>query len=100
MPPSRFGLGSTLRKSQISANELFFLLFEQHEIKSGSVGVLFRSFFDDSADGLREKFVIAGSLLGKHKSWSQFNREWRKALHQYPQIRWFHTKEWRSLTGE
>jgi hypothetical protein len=62
--------------------------------------MLYKMFFDDTADGAQDKYVIAAGLMGPWNVWRGFNREWKKALSAAPSIRWFHSKEWRSLTGE
>lgn len=62
--------------------------------------MLTRVFIDDSADGPRKKFVLAAGLLGTHRQWSKFNKQWKAALRISPVIHHWHSKEWRSLSGE
>jgi len=83
----------------IPAKEVFSTFFEPGERK-GWVAVLYRTFLDDSADGKQEKYILAAGLIGRQKQWNDFGGKWKRALKEPPAIRWFHSKEWRSLTGE
>ena len=65
-----------------------------------SVALLYRAFFDDSSDGLQQKYVIAAGLVGRHAVWTKFQKDWKRVLHEQPRIEWFHTREWKSLSGE
>jgi hypothetical protein len=72
------------------------LLSEQQ----GIIAMLYKTFIDDTADRTQQQYVIAAGLMGGWDVWKKFNRDWRKVLRAKPTIRWFHSKEWRSLTGE
>src|ERR1700722_260969 len=82
----------------ISADQMFSILFEDGA--HGGIAVLYKMYFDDTADGRQEKYVIAAGLMGQWGVWKKFNIDWRKALRASPKIEWFHSKEWRSLSGE
>jgi hypothetical protein len=86
-------------ESGISASEVFSVFFRPED-RARSVAVLYRLYFDDSADGSRQKYVIAGGLLGSYSTWRAFEEKWKKALREEPRIQHFHTKEWKPLTGE
>ena len=62
--------------------------------------MLFKMFIDDTADQKQEQYVIAAGLMGYWDEWKKFNREWKQVLKANPKIDYFHSKEWRSLTGE
>lgn len=62
--------------------------------------MLYRFYFDDTADEKQEKYVVAAGLLGRHKTWTKFHDEWKKVLRFAPSIKFFHSKEWRGLDGE
>jgi hypothetical protein len=62
--------------------------------------VLYRVFFDDTADGKAEKYVVAAGLLGRYKSWRAFGDRWKAVLRRPPSIKYFHSKEWRGLQDE
>ena len=55
---------------------------------------------DDSGDEHKAVFIIAGCLVGNKVEWSEFNKAWRKELHQFPRIKHFHQKEYASRNGE
>jgi Protein of unknown function (DUF3800) len=61
---------------------------------------LWKVFIDDSADQHREKYVVAGALIGNLKTWQQFQRKWNRTLRDHPRINYFHGKELRTLKGE
>jgi len=50
---------------------VFSLFFEPGESK-GNIPVLYRMFFDDTADGKAEKYVVAAGLLGRYRDWRAF----------------------------
>jgi Protein of unknown function (DUF3800) len=83
----------------ISAREVFSVFYGD-DIRSGGVAVLFRAWFDDSKDGNAERYTLAGGLIGNIKAWRDFEKKWKAVLYAEPRIEWFHTKEWRSLTGQ
>lgn len=87
-------LGRNGRECSVEVAELFGLR------KRDFILHLWKAFVDDSADEKREKFVVAGCLFGAKASWSAFNKEWRKALHEDPRIEHFHGKELRRLEGQ
>jgi hypothetical protein len=62
--------------------------------------MLYRVFLDDSADGKQEQFMLAAGLIGRQKQWNDFRKPWKAALAIPPAIKYFHSKEWRSLDGE
>jgi len=83
----------------ISAREVFSTFFEPGECR-GWIAVLYRVWLDDSADGKQEQFILAAGLIGRQKQWNDFSKRWKAVLREPPRIQWFHSKEWRSLTGE
>jgi hypothetical protein len=83
----------------ISTREVFSLFWESGE-KQGSVAVLFRTWFDETYDGKREKYAVAGGLVGRHGLWANFSQKWKAVLHEKPRINHFHMKELRGLDGE
>jgi Protein of unknown function (DUF3800) len=83
----------------IPPSEVFSLFYEPGERK-GSVAVLYRFYFDDTADQKQQKYVVAAGLLGRVKTWTKFHNEWKKVLRVAPSIEFFHSKEWRGLDGE
>ena len=85
-----------MRLSQISADDLFFLLgLEDNDSMANLWGVA----LDDSGDE-RKTFIIAGSLMGNKADWNDFNKAWRKVLRAEPSIEYFHQTEYASHTGE
>jgi hypothetical protein len=68
--------------------------------KRDFIAHLWKAFVDDSADQHRRQFVVAGALFGIKSGWSNFNKQWRKALHENPRIEYFHGSELRRLDGE
>ena len=59
-----------------------------------------RVFIDDSADGQRKQFVIAGALIGRKDEWHTFTKKWRKVLHARPVSNTSIKKISSSLRGE
>jgi len=55
---------------------------------------------DDSGDGCKAVFIIAGCLVGNKADWKSFNKSWRKQLRAEPRIEYFHQKELASMDGE
>jgi hypothetical protein len=78
---------------------VFSLLFHEDDLASRVV-VLARAYIDDSADGTRQKYVIATAVIGNLGQWRRLDRKWKAVLRADPGIAYFHSKEWRSLTGE
>jgi hypothetical protein len=87
-------------QTSLGALDISRTVFDWGEIGRGRLALLTRVFIDDSADQRKEKFVLAAGLLGTHGEWSRFNKQWKATLHQSPAIRYWHSKEWRSLSGE
>lgn len=85
--------------SSISAPEVFSAFFRAGD-RNGRVAVLFRLWFDDSKDERSEKYALAGGLIGGGKDWREFEKKWKACLKSGPSIKWFHSKEYRSLSGE
>ena len=92
------GINSSLRQPLRECSVELAALFGMRQ--GDFIVHLWKAFLDDSADEKREKFVVAGCLFGAKTSWSAFNKEWRKALHDAPRIEYFHGKELRQLDGE
>lgn len=61
---------------------------------------LWRISLDDSGDGCKAVFIIAGCLVGNKDAWNDFNKSWRKTLQQPPRIEYFHQKEYAARSGE
>ena len=86
---------------EIGAEEVFSIFYDPSEPEDGCVGTMrLREFIDDSKDGQQKKYVIAAGLLGPEDVWGEFKKEWKRVLSTPPRIEYFHSKEWRSLTGE
>jgi len=60
---------------------------------------LWTVYIDDSADGKKAKYVVAGCLVGNKEKWSKFFKEWRKVLHAEPAIKHYHGKDLKGLKG-
>lgn len=54
---------------------------------------------DDSCDGMRNKYICAGSLIGNKESWNKFNKNWRAVLNRHPSLMYFHGKDLPWLKG-
>jgi len=63
------------------------------------LAMLYRTFIDDSADERKQIVMVAGALMGTHKQWGAFSREWRRRLSK-DRLKYFRSTEYRSLTGE
>lgn len=59
-----------------------------------------RAYIDDSADGTRQKYVIATAVVGNLRQWRELDKQWKGILKTKPQIKYFHSKEWCRLLGE
>jgi hypothetical protein len=59
-----------------------------------------RVALDDSGDGTRKDFLLAGSLFGNKSAWNSFNKSWRACLRAVPSIDYFHQKELTGLNGQ
>jgi hypothetical protein len=66
----------------------------------GSMAHEWKAFLDDSGDARKQKFLVVGSVLGDKAAWNDFNKAWRRTLHEPPRIEHFHYKEFISLRGE
>lgn len=88
-----------ISRASISAQEVFSAFFRPGD-RNGSAAVLYRLWFDDSKDARSEKYALAGGLIGGGREWRRFEKGWKECLKSSPSIKWFHSKEWRSLTGE
>lgn len=66
----------------------------------GIMANLWRVGLDDSDDGRRKVFIVAGALFGNKSAWNKFHKAWRDCLKTSPRIQYFHQKELTSLTGE
>jgi hypothetical protein len=43
---------------------------------------------------------VAAGLLGRYKNWRAFSEKWKRVLRHPPAIKYFHSREWRSLQDE
>lgn len=55
---------------------------------------------DDSDDGKREHYLLAGSLFGNKTAWNNFNKAWHACLCAEPRVEYFHQKELTALDGQ
>lgn len=90
---------SDVECDEMPAGDVYSLFYYPEE-KDGVLAVLYKTFLDDSADGTRQKYVIAAGLIGDNDKWNSFRRRWKRVREQPPKIKWFHSKEWMSLTGQ
>jgi hypothetical protein len=60
---------------------------------------LWTVYIDDSSDGNKSKYVVAGCLIGDKQRWSEFFKEWRKGLCAEPAIQYYHGKNLKGLNG-
>ena len=59
----------------------------------------YKIFIDDSADGLRKKYVVAGALIDTKEAWHAFTVKWKHLLRSKPAIPYFHAVELGGLHG-
>jgi len=85
----------------LSAVEVFQFFFGDRWLDDEKrIAMLCTAYIDDSSDGKQEKYVIACALIGSQQEWTRVFVLWEDALREDPEIKYFHSKEWRSLSGE
>src|SRR5665213_2188408 len=85
----------------LSAGEVFQFFFGDRWLDDEKrIAMLCTAYVDDSSDGKQEKYVIACALIGSQREWNRVFILWDDALRKEPAIKYFHSKEWRSLSGE
>ena len=61
--------------------------------------MILRVYVDDSADGKREKTIVAGAFVGTTKQWSGLKQQWQRRLKR-DGLAYFRSTEYYSLRGE
>jgi hypothetical protein len=85
----------------LSAGDIFQFFFGDRWLDSGKrLAVLCMAYVDDSSDAKQEEYVIACAVIGSQLEWNRVFILWDEALRKEPAIKYFHSLEWRSLSGE
>jgi hypothetical protein len=61
--------------------------------------MLYQAYIDDSADGKRERVIIAGAIIGTKEKWARLNKLWNERLKE-DELEYFKSSDCERLNGQ